>query len=84
MATVRRSPANLAELEAKLRSLPIREDAYDLTGYGQDEPLVIRNIRRGWAVFYAERGLESGWREFPNEAKACDYFLRTVRGWRTD
>lgn len=83
MRTERRNPANLAELEAKLRSLPIPETSYDLTGYGQDESLVIRKISRGWAVFYSERGGESGWREFADEAEACDYFLREVRGWRT-
>jgi hypothetical protein len=70
---------NKAELLEILRKERIREDAYDLSGSHLPEKLTLREEYGKWFVYYSERGLETGKREFATECEACEYYLTTLR-----
>ncbi len=64
------------ELEKKLRSLGIHDDAYKLDGGLPNECYVLAKQTDGkWEVYYSERGLRSGSKEFDSESEACEELL---------
>ena len=70
---------NIMELTEILRQEGFRSDAYNLGGGAQDECYCLRESRGVWSVYYSERGLQSGKKDFGNESEACAYFLQLVR-----
>ena len=63
---------NKQELKTELQSLGINDYAYSLDGT-RDEAYCLDHSRAGWSVYYSERGLESGRKEFSSESEACEY-----------
>ena len=53
--------------------------AYSLEDEQKDEALCLRFEDGRWYVFYSERGLKTGQREFVDEGSACDFFLSEMR-----
>jgi hypothetical protein len=49
--------------------------AYRVDGSRGDECLILEVDHSGWAVYYAERGLRSGERQFDTEDEACRFML---------
>ena len=70
---------NRQNLKATLEAEGVRADAYDLTGNGKNEALVLRQERFGWSVFYSERGLETGIETFGSEQDACFHMLALLK-----
>jgi len=66
---------NRTELKQVLDSERIRRDSYDLDGGHRSETLTMAEAHGRWFVYYSERGLETGKREFATEGDACEYFL---------
>jgi hypothetical protein len=56
----------------------IREDAYDLNGGHLPERYTLCESGGTWSVYYSERGLETGKKEFATEMEACEYLLRQI------
>jgi len=74
--TQNRNVMKIKELEKKLKHEGIRADVYSLYGADYDERLVLSQIGNGkWQVYYSERGLKTGLKEYQNEDDACDAFL---------
>lgn len=63
---------NKQELKAELQSLGVQDYAYSLDGT-RDEAYCLDHSSAGWSVYYSERGLESGKKQFSTESEACDY-----------
>jgi hypothetical protein len=61
-----------------IRSDRIRSDVFSLDGQS-NECYVIENRGARWVVYYSERGLETGVREFPTESAALEYMLEMLR-----
>jgi hypothetical protein len=70
---------NKSELAQTLKQEGFRPDAYDIEGAGQDERYCLRELHSVWSVYYSERGLQSGKKDFGSESEACDYFLQLLR-----
>jgi hypothetical protein len=70
---------NKKELLQVLSRENIREDAFDLNGGHLDETYTLAEASGHWFVYYSERGLESGRKEFDTEAEACEYLLNKLR-----
>jgi hypothetical protein len=70
---------NRQQLQAALREENIRDDAYDLNGGHMSETLTLSERDGRWVVYYSERGLESGKREFATESEACQNLLSRLR-----
>jgi len=70
---------NRQEVGEVLRREGINPGAYALDGGHPSERYVIDIRPGGWAVYYSERGLESGRREFDREDEACRYLLDQLR-----
>jgi hypothetical protein len=70
---------NKNELLRVLHNEGIREDAFDLNGGHLPETLTLAEVYGRWFVYYSERGLESGKKEFATEAEACAYLLSLLR-----
>ncbi len=70
---------NKTELAKMLESEGIRRDAYDLDGGCPDERYCLGYSGGVWSVYYSERGLQSGKREFAAEDDACEYLLKMLR-----
>jgi hypothetical protein len=68
-----------SELQKILRSEYIRQDAYDLDGGHRTETYTLGEAQGRWFVYYSERGLESGRKDFATESEACEYFLNWLR-----
>lgn len=67
---------NKSELKEALQREHIRENLYSLNGENLDEALiVVQRSASTWAVYYSERGLQTGLMEFGTEDAACRYFL---------
>lgn len=49
--------------------------SYSLLGGHPSEEYVLDDRGTEWVVYYSERGLESGFRSFPNEDLACRHLL---------
>ncbi len=70
---------NKDELSRILKQEGFRPDAYDLEGGDQDERYCLGESRGVWSVYYSERGLQSGKRDFGGEKEACEYLLQLLR-----
>jgi hypothetical protein len=70
---------NKKELRQVLHNEGIREEAFDLSGGHLPETLTLAEVYGRWLVYYSERGLESGKKEFATEAEACAYLLTLLR-----
>lgn len=71
---------DLSELKAQLTALGVPGDAYSLDGGLPNERYVIEAQPHGrWCVYYSERGLRTGLKEFESEAAACDCILMLIR-----
>ena len=70
---------NKNELARILRQEGFRPEAYDLEGGMQDERYCLGESHGVWSVYYSERGLQSGKKEFGSESEACEYLLQLLR-----
>jgi len=70
---------NRSELAEILKREGFRYDAYALDGGCLDERYCLDNSYGVWSVYYSERGLQSGKKEFAIESDACEYFLQMLR-----
>jgi hypothetical protein len=70
---------NRQELQSILRAEEIRSDAYDLDGGYPNECYVLSGADPIWSVYYSERGLETGLKQFSSEEEACEYLLKLLR-----
>jgi len=70
---------NRQELGETLHREGINSNTYALDGGHPSEKYVIDVRPGGWAVYYSERGLESGLQEFDTEDAACRYLLEQLR-----
>ncbi len=69
---------NRASLKALLVAEGVADDQYDLNGRFCDECLHLEHIDGSWHVYYAERGLRTGEREFETEDEACQFMARRL------
>ena len=69
---------NRQQLQATLREQNIRDNAYDLNGGHMPETYTLGERGDRWLVYYSERGLESGKREFATESEACQNLLSQI------
>lgn len=67
----------VAELKQLLVASGVSDEAYALTGGHPNEAYVLDFDGRHWRVYYCEKGIESGTKEFTSESDACEY-LREV------
>ncbi len=70
---------NKRELAQILKREGFRSDAYDIEGGGLDERYCLREYHGIWSVYYSERGLQSGKREFARESEAGEHLLALLR-----
>jgi len=70
---------NKIELKKALQKEGVRDDVYDLSGGHLDETLTLGEVYGRWFVYYNERGIESGRKEFVTESEACEYLLSKLR-----
>lgn len=63
-----------SELRARLLAENISQDLYSLDGGLPGEKLCLSNTGNKWQVYYSERGLKTGLKEFDSEHDACDHF----------
>jgi hypothetical protein len=70
---------NRHELRNTLQAEGIRSDAYGLDGGHPNECYVLSGNDPIWSVYYSERGLETGLRQFGSEEAACEYLLTILR-----
>ena len=56
----------------------IPESVYSLDGGHPSEALVLDERPPGWAVYYSERGQETGLTLFDSESEACAYMLEQL------
>lgn len=70
---------NIEELLDALNREGINPNAYTLDGGHPPERYVLDSRAGRWAVYYSERGLEQGLREFLTESEACEALLQTLR-----
>jgi len=70
---------NRQDLLEILREELIRDDAYDLEGGHVPEVYTLGEAHGRWFVYYSERGLETGRRDFASESEACQYLLEVLR-----
>ena len=62
-----------------LRKEGIREDAFDLDGRHLSETYTLSESCGRWLVYYSERGLEAGKKEFATQSEACEYLLNLLK-----
>jgi len=70
---------NRQQLQATLREENVRDDAYSLNGGHMPEAYTLSQRDDRWVVYYSERSLESGKREFATESEACQKLLNQIR-----
>ena len=58
-----------------LDSRGVRADSYSLNGGFPNERYCIDRNGLRWTVYYSERGVETGRREFDTESDACQHLL---------
>jgi hypothetical protein len=56
-----------------------RDDVYDLSGGHLPETFTLGEEEGKWVVYYSERGLETGKKEFASETEASKYFFDELR-----
>ncbi len=69
---------NRTRLRELLDSEGVRHDSYCLDDSWCDECYRLGQVGSDWIVYYAERGLRSGQRQFDSEDDACDYLLNRL------
>ena len=69
---------NSVSLRALLDAERVAEDQYSLDGRRCDECLCLEELAGAWRVFYAERRLRSGEREFESEDDACQFMAQRL------
>jgi len=67
---------NEHRLHQRLRELGFREDSYFLNG-SCNEAYCLKKSASGWCVYYYERGLQTGRRDFAKKSNAYEY-LKTL------
>ncbi|MGH7144436.1 MAG: hypothetical protein ACRD22_05745 [Terriglobia bacterium] len=67
------------ELLKLLKCEGFRADAYSLDGGVPEERYCLDYCHGIWSVYYSERGLQSGKREFSLESDACEFFLKLIK-----
>ena len=71
-------PLHVDRLNVLLHAMNVRDDAYALSGGHPSECYVLDHRGHEWAVYYSERGSESGLEKFPSEDLACRHLLDLV------
>lgn len=69
---------NRASLRALLEAEGVAGDQYDLEGDFCDECLRLEQVNGVWHVYYAERGLRTGERQFETEDDACQFMAQRL------
>lgn len=69
---------NISDLKHRLLKFGIRDDAFEIEGKFADEAYILKKENDRWFVYYTERGLKTGLREFDSESEACNYFFGLV------
>jgi hypothetical protein len=67
------------ELRDVLHREGFRESSFDLDGGLLSERYTLARDRQTWSVYYSERGLQTGKRNFATESDACEYLLNELR-----
>ena len=70
---------NKQQLLQAIRKEGIREDAFDLDGGHLSETYTLSESYGRWFVYYSERGVESGRKEFATQSQACEYLLNLLK-----
>jgi sugar/nucleoside kinase (ribokinase family) len=70
---------NKDELLQALRQEGVRDDAFDLDGGHLSETYTLSESSDRWFVYYSERGLESGKKDFDTQSAACEYFFNLLK-----
>ncbi len=70
---------NRQALQTILDQEGIRRDAYSLCGEFASECYCLSESAGKWAVYYSERGAESGKQQFQTESEACECLLEILR-----
>lgn len=70
---------NKNDLQKVLDGEGFRPDCYDLDGGLLPERLTLAKEETTWAVYYSERGEQTGKRQFATESEACEYLLAELR-----
>lgn len=65
-------------LEQKLISLGVPSHMYSLHDGLPNEAYCLNKNNRFWEVYYSERGIKSGVKQFDSEEEACEYFYRLI------
>lgn len=68
-------------LAEKLQEAGVPAEAYTLYSKARDETLTIEFEDGYWIVYYYERGLRTGLREFPDCKDAEEYFFDKITQW---
>jgi hypothetical protein len=71
-------PMTRDEFLFAVRERKIDPESFDLNR-PRDESYVLEQREAQWAVYYSERGLESGIRYFAKESEALKYLLTVLR-----
>jgi hypothetical protein len=71
---------NLAELERRLASSGVPQDAYCLSGGLPNEAYCIEKSSGKWQVYYSERGSQTGLKSFDTEDEAWAWLLESLTG----
>lgn len=67
---------NRDELLNELAARGVPSEKYSLSGGLPNEKYVLGFGSGKWQVYYSERGLKSGFREFTSESDACHLLLK--------
>ena len=70
---------NKVLLKEYLEKFAFDPRTYSLEGGLPTEKYVLEETYGKWCVYYSEKGLRSGERQFDNEEAACDYFLAILK-----
>jgi hypothetical protein len=66
------------ELQQKLIRSGVPDDMYRLNGGLPNEAYCLDKYNNFWEVYYSEKGIKSGLRQFKSEEEACDYFYDQI------
>ena len=69
---------NKSELNKILQEHGVPQDFYSLTGGHPNDCYCLHKSGYKWFVYYTERGLEIGTKEFISESDACEYLLKLI------
>lgn len=70
---------NRIELKELLIYENIPSNSYSLDGGLLNDTLCIDKTKRGWIVYYTERGVKYEEMGFPSEEDACFYFYERIK-----